>query len=172
MFIYVVQYNPEWPIAFRKEADAIKNILRGQVNYIHHIGSTSVPGLMAKPIIDIMLDVVDLDFLDSQSTAFEALGYEVKGELGIPGRRYFRKGGDNRTHQIHAFKTGDENLIRHLAFKEYLIAHPEVAKAYGHLKYQIAQTCNHDIEKYSDEKDPFIKEHEAKALEWYKKYIG
>jgi GrpB-like predicted nucleotidyltransferase (UPF0157 family) len=167
MIVKVVPYDPAWVQAFEKEAAILQDLLGPVLNAVHHIGSTSVPGLMAKPIIDIMLDVTDLGMLDAKNKEFEALGYEVMGEMGIPGRRYFRKGGDHRTHQIHAFQAGDSNLERHLAFRDYLIAHEEVARAYGALKYEIAQRAENDIETYWQAKDPFIKQHEALALAWY-----
>lgn len=134
----------------------------------HHIGSTAVPGLMAKPIIDIILEVKDVNELDCQRSKFAKLKYEVMGEFGIRGRRYYRKGGDLRTHQIHAFKKGDQNIVRHLAFREYLIEHKEVAQDYGRLKLEIAKRCNNDIEEYCDGKDEFIKNHESIAIKWYK----
>ena len=168
MTVTVVEYNPNWVNEFLIESSKLKDVLGDIVNNIHHIGSTAVPGLMAKPIIDIMPEVTDLGLLDAKSNEMEKLGYEVMGAFGIPGRRYFRKGGDHRTHQIHAFKSGDPNLIRHLAFRDYLIAHEQIAKEYGELKFSIARSINNDIERYSDEKDPFIKHHEMKALKWYK----
>lgn len=167
MIVTVVPYNPDWPQAFAREADLVRPILSDTLVHIHHIGSTSVPGLMAKPIIDMMLEVSDLALLVGHNLQMETLGYEVMGECGIPGRRYFRKGGDHRTHQIHAFQSGDTNLVRHLAFRDYLRAHPAVADAYGALKYEIAQRADNDIETYWQAKDPFIKLHEAKALAWY-----
>ncbi len=168
MLITVTEYNQNWPMKFQEESEKLKNILGDVAIKIHHIGSTAVPGLMAKPIIDIMPEVSSLEYLDSKTVAFEELGYEVMGELGIPGRRYFRKGGDNRTHQIHAFKSGDSNLLRHLVFRDYLIEHKDVAKEYADLKFDIAKRCNNDIEKYGDEKDPFVQFHEKRALEWYR----
>ncbi|MEL6658238.1 MAG: GrpB family protein [Bacteroidota bacterium] len=167
--ITVVDYNPRWPQAFEQEAALLRQALSDALVEIHHIGSTSVPGLAAKPIIDILPEVHDLALLDARAPQMEALGYEVMGEFGIPGRRYFRKGGDERTHHVHAFLAGDAHAIRHLAFRDYLIAHPEVAQAYGQLKREVAQRSNNNIETYGDGKDPFIKIHERKALEWYAK---
>jgi GrpB-like predicted nucleotidyltransferase (UPF0157 family) len=86
--------------------------------------------------------------------------------LGIPGRRYFRKGGDARSHQIHAFAAGDANIARHLAFRDYLRAQPGAREEYEALKTRVAAQCNNDIEIYCAGKDRFIKLHEAKALEW------
>ena len=167
MKVIVVPYNSEWPKLFQNEAIKIQKALGNIINEIHHIGSTSVPDLMAKPIIDIMLDVTSLDLLDDSSHRLENLGYESMGEMGIPGRRYFRKGGYYRSHQIHAFQSGDPNLDRHLAFRDYLTAHKNIANEYGQLKFNIAKECSDDIDKYWKTKDPFIKHHEALALDWY-----
>lgn len=167
MIVKVVKYNPKWPRMFELESEQLKIKLGTIIYKIHHIGSTSVPGLKAKPIIDILLEVSSLAALDAKSVDMESLGYEVKGELGILGRRYFRKGGDHRTHQIHAFLVGDSNLHRHLVFRDYLIAHPAVADEYAELKSDIAARCNDDIEQYCDEKDTFVQLHEQRALAWY-----
>lgn len=167
MLVEVVTYDPNWPNEFELEASNLKQVLPDVLVEIYHIGSTAVPALMAKPIIDIMLAVSDLEQLDLHNTQMTNLGYEAMGELGIPGRRYFRKGGNMRTHQVHAFLTGDPNLVRHLAFRDYLIEYPDIAAEYGALKFVIAENCNNDIERYCDEKDPFVKLHEKKALAWY-----
>lgn len=96
----------------------------------------------------------------------ERLGYEVMGEFGIPGRRYFRKGGFNRTHHVHAFKTGDANIHRHLAFRDYLNSFPDVRREYAALKEKLALRFSEGIDGYSDGKDAFVKLHEANALAW------
>jgi GrpB-like predicted nucleotidyltransferase (UPF0157 family) len=98
----------------------------------------------------------------------ESLGYQVMGEFGIPGRRYFRK--DNhegiRTHQIHAFKAGSAEVVRHLAFRDYLIAHPEDAQKYSELKRRLAEENSQNMDGYIDGKDGFIKETDQKAAQW------
>ncbi len=167
MIVTVTTYNEAWPQAFTEEAKLIKEVMGSVLLKIHHIGSTAVPGLAAKPIIDMMPEVSSLLLLDELSTQMAKIGYEAKGEFGIQGRRYYRKGGLNRTHQIHAFQEGDKHIIRHLAFRDYLRAHKSVADEYGRLKTDIADRCNNDIERYCDEKDPFIQFHEKKALKWY-----
>ena len=169
MIIKVVKYNPDWVRQFELESSQLKKMLGDELVHIHHIGSTAVPGLQAKPVIDIILEVRAIQNLDNRKIQFEALGYEVMGEYGIPGRRYFRKGGDHRTHHIHAFQVDDSNILRHLAFRDYLIEHDEIAKEYGALKVLIAKRCNNNNEQYCDEKDAFVKEHEQKALAWYGK---
>jgi GrpB-like predicted nucleotidyltransferase (UPF0157 family) len=98
----------------------------------------------------------------------ESLGYHPMGEFGIPGRRYFRRltpAGD-RTHHVHAFQQGSPHIPRHLAFRDYLRAHPAVATEYGELKQRLAQAHPQDLEAYMAGKDPFIKQTETKALEW------
>ena len=133
-------------------------------------GSTAIPGIHAKPSIDILLEVADLAGLDARAAAMVELGYEPKGEFGIPGRRYFRKDSAEgiRTHQVHAFQAGDAGIERHLAFRDYLMAHPAIAKSYTVLKQQLADAHPDDIEAYMDGKDAFIKEHEARAMAWRK----
>ena len=99
MYVKVVPYQPAWPAEYEAEAEKIKQILGGELIEIHHIGSTSVPGLKAKPILDILPVVRDIGRIDAYNSAFEAIGYEAMGELGLPGRRYFRKGGDGYKRQ-------------------------------------------------------------------------
>ena len=98
--ITVVPYDPAWPGLYEAEAQAIAGVLGQRLTAIHHIGSTAVPGLAAKPVIDIMPVVRAVTEADECRADFEALGYEYLGEFGIPGRRYLRKGGDERTHQM------------------------------------------------------------------------
>lgn len=166
MIIEVVDYDPNWPSRFESEKALLSETIGTAVVKIHHIGSTSVEGLSAKPIIDMIIEAKSLELLDDANAQFESLGYEVMGEFGIAGRRYYRKGGDCRTHQIHAFVAGDDNIPRHLAFRDYLRAHPSVRFEYQNLKIELALQCNNDIEAYCDGKDTFVKYHEKKAIEW------
>lgn len=166
--ITVVPHDPAWKSKFQEESGHISRALSENVLAIHHIGSTAIPGIHAKPIIDILLLVADINLLDEQSPAMERLGYEAMGEYGIKGRRYFRKEDalGNRTHHVHAFERDNPEYERHLAFRDYMIAHPEEAQQYSLLKQELAQVHPEDIEAYMDGKDPFIKEHEAKAIDW------
>jgi len=168
MLIKVVDYNQNWISDYQKEEHSIRSILQEELVKSFHIGSTSVSGLKAKPIIDILLVVNDIHKLDSFSKQFQEFGYEVMGEFGITGRRYFRKGGDHRTHQIHAFQYSKiEEIERHLAFRDYLREHPEVCRQYGELKSQLAKEYPNDIEGYGDGKDNFVKNVEKDAIKWY-----
>ena len=168
--IVVVDYDPLWPLLFRKEADAISRILGDNLVLIHHIGSTSVHFLAAKPIIDIMPVVKDLSGVDAVSEEFVKLGYEYLGEFGIKGRRYLRKSGQERTHQIHIFQMEDDvNISRHLAFRDYLRSHRDVAMEYAELKKDLAARFPYDIDGYCDGKDAFVKRIENLALAEYSK---
>ena len=165
--VVVREYSPVWREKYEEEAEKIREILGDNCLEIHHIGSTAVEGLKAKPIIDILPVVRDLGAVDARAGDFEELGYEYLGEFGIPGRRYLRKGGDERTHQIHIFSAESQGEIRrHLAVRDYLRTHGEEAEAYGRLKERLAEEYPYDIEGYCDGKDEFVKELERRALAW------
>lgn len=161
----MVPHNPEWRQIFAQEAKQLTTALGSNVVAVHHIGSTAIPCIYAKPVIDILLVVQNHTELDEKKSLIEAMGYVALGELGIPGRRYFRR--DNadgdRTHQIHAFETGSPQIERHLAFRDYMIAHPETAQDYSDLKRELAAKHPNDIEAYMDGKDGFIQEIDQRA---------
>lgn len=168
MNITVVNYNPNWEKNYIKEQQLISQFLKNEFVECFHIGSTSVPNLKAKPIIDILLVVNDINILDNYSFYFENIGYEIMGEYGIIGRRYFRKGGDNRTHQIHAFQYDNiQEIERHLAFRDYLRQNTKISKEYGELKCKLAQIYPTDIDAYCYGKDSFVKKIEKDALKWH-----
>lgn len=165
--IVVVDYSPLWPQQFAEEAEALQQALPGVFAAIHHIGSTSVPGLAAKPLIDILPEVHSLEELDAHNAQMQALGYTPKGAFGIAGRRFFSKGADDaRTHHIHAFEVGHWEVAKHVDFRDYLRAHPEEARRYGALKQQLAQQHPNDIEAYIDGKDPLIQELSEQTRLW------
>jgi len=169
-FVNVKEYNPDWKKLFEEEAELIRSILGDNCKAVHHIGSTAVEGLAAKPIIDIMPVVADLAAVDEAAELFKNAGYEYMGEFGMPGRRYLRKGGVERTHQVHIFSEENEGVChdieRHLAVRDYLRANPEVAEEYGALKSRLARKYPYDIEAYCDGKDAFVQSLEMAALKW------
>ena len=117
--------------------------------------------------------VRDISKVDRMQSQFEAIGYEYMGEFGIPGRRYLRKGGDERTHQIHIFEEKNKkDVLRHLAVRDYLRLHSEARKAYGTLKQDVAAQHPEDIEGYCHGKDAFVKDLETKASAWYERTKG
>ncbi|UYZ20653.1 GrpB family protein [Mesobacillus jeotgali] len=166
--VEVVPYNPEWKTLFEKEKQVLESIFEPAKIEIHHIGSTSVPGLSAKPIIDIMLAADSLERVEKATPAIEAAGYEAKGENGIPGRRYFQKHDENgiRKVHLHSFEKGSHQLYRHLVFRDYLRAHPSEASRYAEVKEAAAQKYEYDIESYIAEKSPIVKEMEHRAMQW------
>jgi GrpB-like predicted nucleotidyltransferase (UPF0157 family) len=101
------EYSPDWPLEFQREAERLKPLLGESLIAVHHIGSTSVPGLAAKPIIDLLPVVHDIAAVDNRSRAMEEAGYQAWGEYGLPGRRFFTKDcGEFRTHNIHMKSIG------------------------------------------------------------------
>ncbi|MGD2183213.1 GrpB family protein [Lusitaniella coriacea] len=166
--VEVVPHNPQWREVFKVESQQISEVLGENCAIVHHIGSTAIPGIYAKPIVDFLVEVKDITKVNKQTPEMESLGYEAMGEYGISGRRYFRK--DNalgvRTHHVHIFEVGSAEIKRHLAFRDYAIAHPEEAQQYSDLKRDLAQKYPHDIEGYMDGKDGFIKEMQRKATQW------
>ncbi|MBA4494025.1 GrpB family protein [Paenactinomyces guangxiensis] len=164
--VTVVPYDPYWNVLYEREAGRLKQVLGSCLIGLYHIGSTSVPGLAAKPVIDLMPVVKQIEWVDSLNEQMARLGYIAKGENGIPGRRYFYKGETVRTHHVHIFAAGNPEISRHLAFRDYLRTHPEEAKSYGELKLKLAQQFPFDIQSYMDGKDSLVKELEKKALRW------
>ena len=161
--VEVVFYNPNWKEMYKEESGKVKNILSDIIIDIHHIGSTAIPGIKAKPVIDILVEVKDIEGVDQYNHKMKELGYEVMGEYGIPKRRFFRKGGDKRTHHIHIFQVDNEEIERHIKFKEYLIAHPDKAREYSRLKEELANKYTYDVENYTNHKSYFIQEIDRKV---------
>ncbi len=165
--IEVVPYNPAWPEMFNREAELIRQLLGEELISLHHIGSTSIPGTAAKPIIDILAEVRDINAIDARNEVLGREGYTARGEYGIPGRRYFFKGnGEVHTCHLHVFGSGNPELKRHIVFRNYMRSHPEAAKEYASLKSKLARLYPNDIDAYCDGKDAFIKEIDRRAIEW------
>lgn len=172
--VEVVPHNPRWRDAFEAEAKHVAAALDENVVAIHHIGSTAVPNIYSKPVIDLLVEVRDITEVDEQSAAMESLGYEVMGEYGIPGRRYFRKDNQEgiRTHNLHTFEAGSAEAERHLAFRDYMIAHPADAQRYSELKRKLAEEHPQSMDGYMDGKDGFIKEMDGRAAQWRASQAG
>ncbi|NFV13981.1 GrpB family protein [Clostridium sp. FAM 1755] len=164
--IEVVPHNPEWKIKYQKEADKIYNIMKEEIVKIHHIGSTSIKGIYAKPVIDILVEVQDINNVDNYNKKMKSLGYIAKCEYGIKGRRFFLKGLYHRTHHVHIFEKGDSEIERHINFRDYMREHKEEAKQYEELKKELALEFRYDIDSYCEGKDSFIKKIDEKAKLW------
>lgn len=156
--VIVVPYDPQWAADFQHERAAISAALADLDVQIEHVGSTSVPDLDAKPIVDIQLVTRTVEDAIRAISPLVRLGYECRGEMGIPGRIYFRKG-TPRNRQIHLFTTPENPEVeRHLIFRDYLRAHPETARDYAQLKYALAERFRNDRAAYTDAKTDFVNE--------------
>jgi len=165
--VRLVDYDPDWPRQAQERIARLR-VLEPLLVAVHHIGSTAVPGLVAKPIIDLMPLVTDLASLDLERGAVEALGYEWYGEMGIAGRRYCKQDiGGRRVAQLHFFAMGDPGAHRHLAFRDYLRAHPGIAAAYAAEKRRARDLHPGDHQAYGAERQAWIDRVEAEALAWY-----
>ncbi len=168
--VKVVPYSHDWPRLYQLEVVELRKVLGNEIVSTFHIGSTAIPGMMAKPIIDILLEVKSIAKIDDYNNDLMKLGYDPRGEYGIPGRRYFSKNNTNdvRTHHVHAFQSGDIGLERHLAFRNYMIAHPEDAREYAQLKLNLARVFPWDIDGYCKGKESYIDDMEKRALLWHR----
>lgn len=166
--IEIEDYKESWPEGFDTEKILLKAALFPCNPEVHHVGSTSVPNLAAKPVIDILIEVDSLSELDRLDAEMIELSYRPKGEFGISGRRYYQKGGNNRSHQVHAFEKGSSEIVRHLAYRDYLIEHPAIAAEYALLKREGAELSNNRMAEYCDYKNDFIQHHERLAVEWWR----
>ncbi len=176
--VRVVEHDTRWPRDAAASAAEIMAAIRPHALLagaeIHHIGSTAVPGLPAEPILDLLLAVPGSDGLEALDRpgprrSLGDLGFRPHGEHGVTGRRFFTRtepASGDRTHHLHAFAADSHGVARHLAFRDYLRAHPAVATTYGVLKQSLAASCEDDVEAYLDGKHAFIREHEARALAW------
>ncbi|SHS15202.1 dephospho-CoA kinase [Mycobacteroides abscessus subsp. abscessus] len=163
----IVPWSEEWASEFEKEAGLLKQIFQDNVIDIHHIGSTSIKTIgYAKPIIDILIAVHDISRVDRLNTSMLELGYEAKGENGIPGRRFFQKGGDHRTHHVHVFQEGDNQINFHLDFKRYLLQHPKQAARYKQKKLELANQYPDAHHRYQEGKQVLVSELAQLATQW------
>ena len=163
--VIVVPYDPDWPGRFSDEHRVLASVFAGTEAAIEHVGSTAVPGLGAKPVIDVMVGLVALVEVERRISALETAGYEYvqKHEKQLPERRYFRKPRlGPRAFHLHCVVTGSTFWIRQLAFRDYLRAHPESAKAYYDLKRDLAMRLTK--EAYTNAKSPFIESVLASAM--------
>jgi GrpB-like predicted nucleotidyltransferase (UPF0157 family) len=156
------EYDPAWPSRFEEERAGLLRLFKGTIAGVEHIGSTAIPGLAAKPIIDVMVGVQELLADERLLSDLRGFGYEYFGEYGIPGRHFFRKG-DPRTHHLHWVRFGGEFWEEHLLFRDYLRAHPEEARRYEELKRGLALRYVEDRRSYTASKTGFIREVLAKA---------
>lgn len=156
--IIVQPYDTGWERDFSEIQAELRAALGELALGIEHVGSTSVPGLSAKPIIDIDVIIRDYSVFDAAVRALEGIGYRHEGDLGIAGREAFAYDGKThlRKHHLYVCPRDSAELKRHMAFRDYLRSHPESVSEYSRIKEEGAALFPNDIERYSEHKSPFI----------------
>lgn len=155
--VQIAPYSSEWERRFAEEAERLSDAIGIYAADIQHVGSTSVPGLSAKPIIDIAIGLRRIDECTSCIAPLEALGYVYKGEYGLPGRYYFRKG-EPRTHQLHLVEIDSTRWSDYLTFRDALRSSTELRERYAEIKEALATEHRTDRAAYTDAKSPFVLE--------------
>ena len=166
--IVVTDYDPAWPAMFEAERAKLSAALGPLVVVIEHVGSTAVPGLAAKPIIDLLVGVRSLDEAERRCIEpLAAIGYAFVAEYRawLPDELFFRKGvAGPWTHHVHMMQPSGPGWERRLVFRDYLRAHPDAAEAYANLKRKLAARFKDDIASYRNGKDAFVEDVMAKAM--------
>ena len=163
--ITVVPYNPQWSQLFSHEQQHLQEVLGNTVVDIQHVGSTAVPGLAAKPIVDILVGLRKLSLATEYLAVLETLGYEYLGEAGVPERLYFRK---RHAHlfNLHLVQWGSEIWINNLLLRDFLRAHPQEANRYGQHKQELIKSGIVTLLAYSDRKAAVIADLLERARAW------
>lgn len=164
--VVIESYNSEWPKVFKSEAFIIQQAIEPYITIIEHIGSTAVPGLAAKPIIDMLIGVKDLADAPHFIPPLQQLGYVYvpKHEVDLPERRYlYKQNNGEDTFHLHMVEPNSEFFRRHIAFRDYLRTHPEEVTVYASLKQKLAREFGSDRSGYTDAKTEFIQSIERKA---------
>jgi GrpB-like predicted nucleotidyltransferase (UPF0157 family) len=154
--VLVVAYDPEWPRLFVEEAARIRSALDPLPIALEHTGSTSVPGLAAKPVLDILAGVPEGAPVAPYIAGLVGAGYVHRGEQGIPGREFFRRG-EPRAYHVHLARVGDPFWREHLTFRDHLRAHDDLRDEYARLKHALAARFPYDRPAYIEHKAPFIR---------------
>jgi GrpB-like predicted nucleotidyltransferase (UPF0157 family) len=156
--VIVVDYDLRWQETYEEEKALILGVIGKWVQAIEHIGSTSVPGLAAKPIIDILVGVRRLDDAQHCMAPLATVGYVFKPDETMPGRRYFNKGPQSDHRHLHMVELGGEIWQNQLLFRDYLRAHADTAAAYAALKRDLASRFGADRDGYTEAKTEFIQQ--------------
>lgn len=154
----LVAVGPEWALRFSAERDRLSAILGSAATDIQHIGSTAVPGILAKPILDIAVAIQAFDDGHQLAPLLGALGYEYRREHGIPRRHYFVRGTPRRTHHLHMLEQHGTEWVRHIRFRDQLLGSPTIAAQYSDVKLACASESFGNRDLYQVLKSSFIAE--------------
>jgi GrpB-like predicted nucleotidyltransferase (UPF0157 family) len=154
--IVVADYDPTWPEAFERVRSTVWPVVRDVAWSVEHVGSTAVPGLAAKPVIDVTVVVRAASDVSDAIERLATLGYVHRGNLGIEGREAFHSPDGLPRHHLYLCPRDSPGLVNHLAIRDYLRAHPEAARMYGELKKRLARQFPHDSDGYVDGKTDFL----------------
>ena len=156
--VIVLPYDENWKNEFEKIRHELSEALGELALSIEHVGSTSVQGLSAKPIIDIDVVINDISLLNDVIASLQSIGYKHEGDLGIPGREAFKYDGKEHLMKHHLYVCAKDSmeLKRHISFRDYLKSHPEAISEYSRTKEEGALLYPYDIDKYIEYKSPFI----------------
>lgn len=169
----VVPYNSKWPLLYTIESKKVAALLKGNLIAVHHIGSTAVPGMAAKPVIDILVIVRDVAQLESHKIELGSLGYHWMGEYGISGRRYLWKVDINQIDfHLQCFQSNHIGSKNTLIFRDFLIAHPDKALHYAKAKVKASEKFPNDGHAYWYEKKSVVDGLLEEALYWHKNNSG
>jgi GrpB-like predicted nucleotidyltransferase (UPF0157 family) len=157
--VRLLPYQPSWPECFQLEASRLGDALDARVGFIEHMGSTAIPGLAAKPIIDFMASVADFDAAENLIPDIETLGYEYREADDIPDRYFFvgRRNDGMTTYHLSLAQSDSAYWTAHLLFRDFLRANPGLAQEYAELKRELAAKHQHDRLAYMRAKRPFVK---------------
>jgi GrpB-like predicted nucleotidyltransferase (UPF0157 family) len=156
--IEIVDHDPHWTDTFATLRDQIADVLGDLAQRIEHVGSTSVAGLPAKPIIDLDVVIATRADLPVVLTQLQPLGYHHEGDLGVPGREAFTTPPGGPSHHLYVCAADSPQLANHLTFRDYLRTHPETARVYADLKQSLAQRLRADRSAYAEGKTAFIEQ--------------
>ena len=163
--LIITKYDPQWPILFEELRVKLSELLGGMASAIEHVGSTSVPGLAAKPTIDLDVLLASAEYFPETIRRLSTLGYEHQGDLGITGREAFSIPPNLFAHHLYVCLPNCEEFRRHVLLRNYLRSHPAEVSAYSDLKWELFARLGDDRAAYIQGKDDFVKQLVQRAIE-------
>jgi GrpB-like predicted nucleotidyltransferase (UPF0157 family) len=165
--VCIVEHDPDWAAQAQAELGRLAEALAPVAVRLEHVGSTAVPGLAAKPILDLQMSVIAIEPRGRYVSHLERLGYLFVPDPESPDFHLFAKPADRpRSHHLHVCEAGSEHEFRHLALRDYLRGHPDEAATYAAVKREAAERAQHDRLAYIEAKEEYVRDLEARAVTW------